>query len=107
MIVRILTATVKADRAATFNSLLRTQLPVLKEYPGLRYVKLARRITGGEEQVVLIEEWRDTASLYGWAGPEISRPRLLPGAEELVTDLQVTHYEALDIDPGELDRLDD
>jgi antibiotic biosynthesis monooxygenase (ABM) superfamily enzyme len=104
MIVRILTATVKADRAATFNALLRTQLPMLKEHAGLRYVKLARRITAGEEQVVLIEEWRDTASLYGWAGPEISRPRLLPGAEELVSDLKVTHYEALDIDPGELDE---
>lgn len=79
MIVRILTATVKAEHAATFNALLRTQLPMLKEYPGLRYVKLARRIGSGEEQVVLIEEWRDTASVYGWAGPEISRPRLRPG----------------------------
>lgn len=103
MIVRILTATVKADRAAIFNALLRTQLPLLKEHAGLRYVKIARRIRSGEEQVLLIEEWRDTASLYGWAGPELTRARLLPGAEELVTDLRVAHYEALDIEPGELD----
>ncbi len=101
MIVRILTATVKADRAGTFNALLRSQLPILKEHDGLRYVKLARRISAGEEEVVLIEEWRDAAALYGWAGPEISRPRLLPGAEQLVKDVQVAHYEALDMDPEE------
>jgi hypothetical protein len=99
MIVRLLMATVKADRAGPFNALMRSQLPILRQYPGLVYVKLARRITGDVEEVLLYEEWRDTASLYGWAGPELSRPRLVPGAEDLVTDVSVVHYEALDIDP--------
>ena len=27
-------------------------------------------------------------------------PRLLPGAEDLITDLRITHYEALDVDPS-------
>ena len=101
MIVRILTATVKSERAGSFNALLRTQVPLLKEQPGLRYVKLARRIRAGDEEVLLIEEWRDAASLYAWAGPELSRTRLLPGAEELVTDLRIAHYEALDLTPEE------
>jgi quinol monooxygenase YgiN len=100
MIVRVVTATVSTERAGTFNALMRTQLPILKEHPGLVYVKLARRIEGDVEEVLLYEEWRDTASLYGWTGTEIMRPRLVPGAEELVTDLRVTHYEALDIDPS-------
>ncbi len=82
-----------------FNELMRTQLPILREHPGLRYVKLCRRILQGEQEVLLFEEWQDTASLYGWAGPDLDRPRLLPGAEELVTDLRVAHYEALDMDP--------
>jgi hypothetical protein len=99
MIVRLVMATVKAERAGSFNALMRSQLPLLRQHPGLVYVKLARRITGDVEEVLLYEEWRDTASLYGWAGPEVSRPRLLPGAEELVDDLSVVHYEALDIDP--------
>lgn len=34
-----------------------------------------------------------------WTGPHIDRPRLLPGAEDLISDLRITHYEALDIDP--------
>lgn len=99
MILRILTATVKQERAGTFNVLMRNQLPILKEYEGLVWVKLARRIVGRSEEVVLIEEWRDVASLYAWTGPELTRPRLLPGAEELVDDLSITHYEALDIEP--------
>jgi len=99
MIVRVLTATIKAERAGVFNELMRTQLPILRQYPGLRYVKLCRRILAGEQEVLLFEEWQDTPSLYGWAGPDLDRPRLLPGAEQLVTDLKVAHYEALDIEP--------
>lgn len=100
MIVRVLTATIKAERAGVFNELMRTQLPILREHPGLRYVKLSRRILAGEQEVLLFEEWQDTASLYGWAGPDLDRPRLLPGAEDLVIDLRVAHYEALDMVPS-------
>jgi antibiotic biosynthesis monooxygenase (ABM) superfamily enzyme len=100
MIVRLVTATLKTDRAGPFNALLRSQLPTIRQQPGLVHVKLARRITGDVEEVVLYEEWRDTASLYGWVGPELSSPRLVPGAEELVDDLSVTHFEALDIEPA-------
>ena len=99
MIVRIVRATVRTDRAASFNALMRAQLPILREHPGLVYVKLARRVAGDVEEVLLYEEWQDTSSLYGWTGRDIGRPRLIPGAEELVTDITVAHYEALDIDP--------
>jgi antibiotic biosynthesis monooxygenase (ABM) superfamily enzyme len=99
MIVRVLSATLRADRAGIFNELMREQLPILRDYPGLRYVKLCRRIRGNEQDVLLFEEWRDAESLYNWAGPDLDKPRLLPGAEDLVLDLQVAHYEALDMDP--------
>jgi antibiotic biosynthesis monooxygenase (ABM) superfamily enzyme len=99
MIVRVLTATLKAERAGVFNELMREQMPILREYPGLRYAKLSRRILGSEQEVVLFEEWKDAASLYAWAGPDLDKPRLLPGAEDLVLDLRVAHYEALDMDP--------
>lgn len=102
MILRVLTATVKQERAGTFNELMRKQLPILREHEGLVWVKLARRIIGREEEVILVEEWRDAAALYGWIGADPDRPRLLPGAEELVTDLRISHYEALDIDPASI-----
>jgi heme-degrading monooxygenase HmoA len=99
MIVRIVTATVKAERAGAFNELMRQQLPSLLQSPGLVYAKLARRMEGDSEEVLLYEEWRDTTSLYGWTGPELLRPRLVAGAEELATSVTIVHYEALDIEP--------
>ena len=98
MIVRVLTASVPFERAAALNDKLRQQLPILREQPGLVYVKLARLVGPDDEEVLLFEEWRDTASLYAWAGPTITKARLLPGTEDLVTRLVVTHYEALDVD---------
>jgi hypothetical protein len=98
MIVRVLTASVRSDRAAALNAKLRQQLPTLREQPGLVYVKLARQVGLTHEEVLLVEEWRDTASLYAWTGPTITNPRLFPGTEDLVDDLKVMHYEALDVD---------
>jgi heme-degrading monooxygenase HmoA len=99
MIVRVLTATVAHRASPRLHDLMRQQLPLLREHEGLIYVKLARRLVGREEEVMLFEEWRDTAAMYVWTGPNIERPRLLPGAEDLITDLRITHYEALDVDP--------
>lgn len=99
MIIRVLTATVRDTSAARTHELLRQQLPILKGYDGLVYVKLARRLIGRSEEIILLEEWRDPAALYAWTGPHLDKPRLLPGTEDLIDDLKITHYEALDIDP--------
>jgi heme-degrading monooxygenase HmoA len=102
VIVRILTARVADRNAAAFEEVLRQQLPLMREHAGLVYVKLARQSHPGYEQVLLFEEWRDAAALYGWAGNDIQKPRLLPGAEGLADSVEVVHYEALDIDPDEI-----
>ena len=102
MIIRVLTARVAQHNAGRFEDLLRQQLPKMREYDGLLYVKLARQANGAVEEVLLFEEWRDLAALYGWVGDELSKPRLLPGAESLAEDVRVTHYEALDVDPDSL-----
>lgn len=99
MIVRVLTARVKPHRAGEVNALMRKQLAILREHPGLRYVKLARQVRPDGDEVILFEEWADADSLYGWAGPDISAPRLLPGTETHLSEVTVRHYEALDVDP--------
>jgi heme-degrading monooxygenase HmoA len=101
VIIRVLTATVPEKSSGDLHVLMRQQLPLLREHEGLIYVKLARRLIGTQEEIILFEEWRDTAAMYRWTGFDLNRPRLLPGAEELITDLRITHYEALDIDPSE------
>ena len=99
MIVRVLRARIRPGRVGAFNAVFRQQVPLLKEQPGLVYVKLARRLQpDGGEDVVLFEEWQDAASLYAWVGPNLMEPRLVPGAKELIDDLVVAHYEALDKD---------
>lgn len=97
MIVRVLQAKIRANRVGAFDALFLRQVSLLRAQPGLEYVKLARRMQpDGSEDVVLFEEWRDTASLYAWVGPNLRRPRLVPGARELMDELTVAHYEALD-----------
>lgn len=100
MIVRVLTARVRRERSARLHALMREQLPILRSYDGLVYSKLARRLEGDSERLVLFEEWRDPSAMYAWTGPNPERARLLPGAEELISDLEITHYEALDIETG-------
>ena len=99
MIVRVLRARIRPGKVGAFNVVFRQQVPLLKEQPGLLYVKLARRLQpDGGEDVVLFEEWQDAASLYAWVGPNLMEPRLVPGARELIDELVVAHYEALDKD---------
>jgi heme-degrading monooxygenase HmoA len=99
VIVRVLTAKVNSSASGRMHDVMRRQLPILHEQDGLVYVKLARRMLGATEEVILFEEWRDAAAMYAWTGPDITRARQLPGAESLIDDLVITHYEALDVDP--------
>jgi len=99
VIVRVVTARVKPGRASQFNALVRQQLPLMHEQPGLVYVKLARHLDAdGSEEVILFEEWRDPQSVYAWAGPDLSHIRLPLGSEDELVSFRVTHYEALDLD---------
>jgi hypothetical protein len=96
VIVRVLTARIRAPKVATFNMLFRQQVSLLREQPGLEYLRFARRfLPDGDQEAVLIEEWEDSASLYGWVGPNLGEPRLIDGVREVVDDLQVAHYEVL------------
>jgi hypothetical protein len=96
VIVRVLRANVRAGRVGAFNALFRRQVALMREQRGLVYVKLARRLQAdGGEEAVLFEEWQDAASLYGWVGPNLAEPRLVPGVRELVDEIHVAHYEVL------------
>jgi heme-degrading monooxygenase HmoA len=108
VIVRVLRARVRSNKVATFDTLIRRQAKSMRGQPGLEYVKLARRIEpDGSEEVILFEEWRDAPSMYAWVGPNLSQPRLVEGARDLVDELFVTHYEALDRDSAFNDLLAD
>jgi hypothetical protein len=93
---------VGAPRVGAFNAVFRRQVALLRQQPGLAYVKLARRLLpDGGEEAVLFEEWEDARSLYAWVGPNLTEPRLVPGARELIEEIVVAHYEALADDDEE------
>ena len=98
MIVRILTARVRDRDAASLEALLRQQVTEMREHEGLRYVKVARQVHAGYEDVLMFEEWRDVEALHGWAGRSLGSARLLPEARAIVENLEVIHYEAFDLD---------
>lgn len=107
MIVRVLRARIRPGKVGAFNVLFRQQVALLKEQPGLVYVKLARRLQpDGSEDVVLFEDWQDAYSLYAWVGPDLTQPRLVPGARELIDELIVAHYEALDKHTDDMATVD-
>ena len=100
MIVRLVTATVRTDRAGSFNALMRAAVPILREHPGLVYVKLARRDRGRRRGGAALRGVAEYRRALRVDRAEIWRSReFIPGAEELVTDVPGVHYEALDIDP--------
>jgi hypothetical protein len=102
VIVRVLRVRVVPGRVSAFNAVFRRQVALLREQPGLDYVKLARRLLpDGGEEAVLFEEWHDAQSLYAWVGPNLAEPRLVPGARELIEDIVVVHYESLSEDDQE------
>jgi heme-degrading monooxygenase HmoA len=97
VIIRVLHARVPGRNVAQFNVLFRRQVELLREQPGLEYVKLARRLEpDGSEEVLLFEEWLSPGDVYRWAGRNLAEPRLVPGALELIDRLEISHYEALD-----------
>lgn len=99
VIVRVLRAQVRPGRVGAFNAVFRRQIALLRQQPGLVYVKLARRLEpDGSQEAVLFEEWADAASLYAWVGPDLQAPRLVPGARELINELSVSHFEVLSDD---------
>ena len=104
MIVRIVSIQMKPGHEGLFHASLRSELDILRAQEGLVYVKAARRLLeDGGEEVVLMEEWATSAHLHAWAGPELTRPRLLPDVERRLTEatrsVDVTHYEAIDLTP--------
>ena len=87
----------RANRVGSFNALFREQVALLRDQPGIVYVKLARRLrSDGSQEAILFEEWQDAASMYAWVGTNLTEPRLVPGARELIDEVHVAHYESLD-----------
>ncbi len=99
MILRLLTLRVRAGREAAFLEQADQVSAWAKTIPGLRYVRVARRVEpDGSQLALFVTEWQDAASLYAWnEHPEtIGRGPLNDGSDPHWDDAQVTLWEVMD-----------
>ena len=99
MILRLLTLRVRAGREAAFVEQADQVTEWAKTIPGLRYVRVARRVEPDGSQVVLfVMEWQDAESLYAWnAHPEtVGQGPLNDGNDPHWDDAHVTLWEVVD-----------
>lgn len=97
-ILRIWRGFTTPEKADSYEDLLRTvHFPRLatRAIPGFRRIELVRRTDGNRVEFRTLMWFDDLASVSAYAGPDISRAALAPGAEDLLTepDPFVAHFE--------------
>jgi heme-degrading monooxygenase HmoA len=76
----------------------RNVLPELGRVAGFLGAELATRQIGDTIEFVVLSRWRDLGAIEGFAGREIDRAVVEPGAVAALTDFdtRVQHYEVID-----------
>jgi heme-degrading monooxygenase HmoA len=76
----------------------RNVLPELAGVPGFLGAELGKRRIGDTIEFMVLTRWRDIASIQGFAGREIDKAVVEPGAIAAVTDFdaRVQHYEVIE-----------
>jgi heme-degrading monooxygenase HmoA len=80
------------------NHFRRSVLPELKRAPGFLGAELARRQIGEAIEFVILTRWRDRAAIEGFAGRNINKAVVEPGAIAALIDFDasVRHYEVIE-----------
>jgi len=76
----------------------RNVLPGLERFPGFLGAELGRRQIGEAIEFVVLTRWRDRGAIEGFAGRDIDRAVVEPGAVAALIDFDesVRHYEVIE-----------
>jgi heme-degrading monooxygenase HmoA len=76
----------------------RNVLPELVGVPGFLGAQLGKRQIGDRIEFLVLTRWRDVSSIQGFAGREIDRAIVEPGALAALTDFDacLRHYEVIE-----------
>jgi heme-degrading monooxygenase HmoA len=80
----------------------RNVLPELSGIPGFLGAELARRQIGEAVEFMVLTRWRDKAAIEGFAGRDIDKAVVEPGAVAALADFDwsVRHFEVIEAVPG-------
>jgi len=113
LIVRISRGLIhRGDEAEAF-ALLRDSLASEMRTEGLEAFVIARKMVGGQLELVAMTTWRDLDSMVAVMGPQWHTPSWLPRLGELVESSSVEHLETIaesfhgfaSLDPGSVDLM--
>jgi heme-degrading monooxygenase HmoA len=73
-------------------------LPKLERVPGFLGAVLGKRQVGDEIEYLVLTRWRDIGAVQGFAGRDINKAIVEPGAIAALIDLDasVRHYEVIE-----------
>jgi len=76
----------------------RNVLPDLKRLPGFLGAELGRRQIGEAVEFIVLTRWRDRAAIERFAGRDIDKAVVEPGAVAALIDFDATvrHYEVIE-----------
>jgi heme-degrading monooxygenase HmoA len=104
MIVRAWQARSTRDGAAQYERHFRTEVaPELRSVAGFRGAQLLGRDAGEGIELVVLTRWESLDAVHGFAGTDVNRAVVRPGATVVLTDWddEVRHFTILDeVFPG-------
>jgi heme-degrading monooxygenase HmoA len=99
MIVREWRGWTERDNAEDYPEHFRSRVaPELKALSGFLSAELCRRVTGDSVEFVVLSRWRSLDAIRAFAGDDIGRAVVEPGAIAALEgfDESVRHYEEID-----------
>jgi heme-degrading monooxygenase HmoA len=99
MILREWRGRVSPSKAEGYPAHFRqTVLPELKRVPGFLGAALGKRRIGATIEFLVLTRWRDIGAIQGFAGREIDKAVVEPGAAAALIDFdaRVQHYEVIE-----------
>lgn len=100
MIIRILRARVRKERAYEFRERALEKLAAARRVEGLIDARLMTQAGPVDHEFVFISRWPSMEPLYAWAGGKdlLARPIYFAGLEDYLVEFDIQHYVELEPD---------
>ena len=97
MIVRVFRVTVNDGKQADFEQFFRqTAAPHVRSQPGLISLQMGRPLPSTPDEFVMVMLWKNLDAVKSFAGTGWQQAVILEQERDLIREVSVHHYEAMD-----------